>query len=81
MAQDAPLLSTDEIRHRLWAIQNSDRSERMAKRAPGVGTIAKTANCSARYLNMIALGQHKPTPKLQAKLSAALQTIFPRNQD
>ena len=75
------LLSVAEIRSRLWAIQNSDRTERMAKRAPGVGTIARTANCSARYLNMIALGQHKPNPKLQAKISAALQTIFPRNKN
>jgi hypothetical protein len=75
------LLSVDEIRRQLWAIQNSDRAERMAKRAPGVGTVAKTANCSARYLNMIALGQHKPNPKLQAKISAALQTIFPRNKN
>jgi hypothetical protein len=81
MALDAPLLSTDEIRHRLWAIQNSDRRERLAKRTSGVGTIARRTDCSTRYLCMIAIGERTPAPRLQAKLSVALQDVFPGTLD
>jgi hypothetical protein len=77
--QDQPLMSADEIRHRIWAIRNSDRTERLAKREPGVSTIARRADCSARYLCMIALGQVKPAPKMQAKISKAIHELFPRN--
>ena len=73
--QDVPLLSTDEIRSRLWAIRNSDRTERYASRSPGISTIAKRTNLSRDYLYLLIYGQRSPSPKAQRKLSAALKDI------
>jgi hypothetical protein len=73
--QNAPLLSTDEIRSRLWAIRNSNRTERYARRLPGFNTIAKQTNLTTDYLYLLVYGQRVPSPKAQAKLSTVLQRI------
>jgi hypothetical protein len=73
--QEPPLLSTDEIRSRLWAIRNIDQRERNARRKPGISTIARQTELSADYLYLLIYGQRVPAPKAQRKLSIALQTI------
>jgi hypothetical protein len=70
-----PLLSTDEIRSRLWAIRNSDQAERKAKRITGINTIARQTELTAKYLYLLIYGERLPSPKAQQKLSAALQEI------
>jgi hypothetical protein len=69
------LLSADEIRHRLWAIRQTDKNERNARRLPGFNTIAKQTNLSTDYLYLLVYGQRVPSPKAQAKLSTVLQRI------
>jgi hypothetical protein len=78
--QNDPLLSTDEIRHRLSIIRASSRHDRYRRKSPGMSTIAKRANLSAAFLYQVVYGQ-QISRESQAKLSKALADIDLRNVD
>jgi hypothetical protein len=73
------LLSVDEIRHRLWAIRQTSKDERNARRAVGFNTIARQTGLTAKYLYLLTYGERQPSPKAQAKLSASLHKLQPQN--
>ena len=72
---NAPLLSAEEIRHRLSLIRASSRHERNRGRLIGINTIAQRADLSRTFLYTIVYGTRPMSKVSQAKLSKALAGV------
>jgi len=69
-----PLLSAAEIVRRLAWIKASDKTERYARRHPGLNTVSRMTGYGRDYLYKLINGRI-PTRNAQIKLSAALQEM------